>query len=55
MVEGGGFEPPKSETADLQSAPVGRLGIPPAQTKARHFLRNRRSCQSIFGFLIIKL
>ena len=33
MVEGGGFEPPKSETADLQSAPVGRLGIPPAQTK----------------------
>ncbi len=30
MVEGGGFEPPKVEPADLQSAPFGRLGIPPA-------------------------
>ena len=29
MVEGRGFEPLKLETADLQSAPVGRLGIPP--------------------------
>ena len=29
VVEGGGFEPPKVEPADLQSAPVGRLGIPP--------------------------
>ena len=26
MVERGGFEPPKSETADLQSAPFGQLG-----------------------------
>ena len=39
MVEGGGFEPPKLKTADLQSAPVGRLGIPPT-SKARHFRRN---------------
>ncbi len=29
MVEGGGFEPPKAEPADLQSAPVDRLGTPP--------------------------
>ena len=29
LVEGGGFEPPKVKPADLQSAPVGRLGIPP--------------------------
>ena len=38
VVEGGGFEPPKLKTADLQSAPVGRLGIPPT-SKARHFRR----------------
>ena len=29
MVEGGGFEPPKSLTTDLQSVPFGRSGIPP--------------------------
>ena len=29
MVGGGGFEPPKSKTTDLQSAPVGHFGIPP--------------------------
>jgi hypothetical protein len=29
MVEGGGFEPPKVEPADLQSAPFGRSGTPP--------------------------
>ena len=29
MVGGGGFEPPKSWTADLQSAPFGRSGILP--------------------------
>gem|GEM_PF-1651351 len=29
MVEGGGFEPPKDEPADLQSAPFDRSGIPP--------------------------
>ncbi len=28
-VGGGGFEPPKSKTTDLQSAPVGHFGIPP--------------------------
>ena len=29
MVEGGGFEPPKVEPADLQSAPFGHSGTPP--------------------------
>lgn len=29
MVEGGGFEPPKDEPADLQSAPFDRSGTPP--------------------------
>ena len=29
LVEEGGFEPPKSKTADLQSAPFGRSGTLP--------------------------
>ena len=29
MVEGGGFEPPKSLTTDLQSVPFGHSGTPP--------------------------
>ena len=29
LVGAGGFEPPKSETTDLQSAPFGHLGTPP--------------------------
>ena len=29
LVGEGGFEPPKSETTDLQSAPFGHSGIPP--------------------------
>ena len=29
VVEGGGFEPPKLKTADLQSALVDRLSTPP--------------------------
>ena len=29
MVEGEGFEPSKALPTDLQSAPFGRLGIPP--------------------------
>src|SRR5450631_1780948 len=32
VVEGGGFEPPKSTTTDLQSVPFGRSGIPPGRT-----------------------
>ncbi len=34
VVEGGGFEPPKAEPADLQSAPVDRLGTPPRHKPA---------------------
>ena len=33
MVEGGGFEPPKAVPADLQSAPFGRSGTPPAKER----------------------
>ena len=46
MVEGGGFEPPKAVPADLQSAPFGRSGTPPA--KSGHFLPNSHSCQLIY-------
>ena len=28
LVEGGGFEPPKAQLTDLQSAPFGHSGIP---------------------------
>ena len=28
MVEGGGFEPPKAQLTDLQSAPFGHSGNP---------------------------
>ena len=31
MVEGGGFEPPKAEPTDLQSAPFDRSGTPPSK------------------------
>ena len=37
LVEGGGFEPPKVEPADLQSAPFGRSGTPP-EIKPRSLL-----------------
>ena len=33
LVEGVGFEPTKAKPADLQSAPVDRLGTPPADTR----------------------
>ena len=31
LVGEGGFEPPKSLTTDLQSAPFGHSGIPPSE------------------------
>lgn len=34
LVEGGGFEPPKAEPADLQSAPFGHSGTPPKRKPA---------------------
>ncbi len=33
-MEGGGFEPPKAEPADLQSAPFGHSGTPPKRKPA---------------------
>ena len=37
-VEGGGFEPPKAEPADLQSAPFGRSGTPPEQIQCKRYI-----------------
>ena len=34
LVEEGGFEPPKSLTTDLQSAPFGHSGTPPCIKKS---------------------
>jgi hypothetical protein len=50
MVEGGGFEPPKSSTADLQSDPFGHSGTPPYGasdgTRTRNLpITSRRLCQ----------
>ena len=46
LVEGVGFEPTKAEPADLQSAPVDRLGTPPNNELST--LRGREPrCQAI--------
>ena len=37
----GGFEPPKSLTADLQSVPFGHSGIPPYSLCCTHFETQR--------------
>jgi hypothetical protein len=42
LVVGAGFEPAKAEPADLQSAPVDRLGTPP---RTRNFSRVACMCQ----------
>ena len=39
-MEGGGFEPPKSLTTDLQSVPFGRSGIPPGMVVIIFCLEN---------------
>lgn len=50
MVEGGGFEPPKVEPADLQSDPFGRSGTPPYLfDQFSSFLQKRSSF--LYGFL----
>ena len=47
LVERGGFEPPKAEPADLQSAPFGHSGtsprIPLSESKSEECLGNFRS------------
>ena len=40
-VDGGGFEPPKSVTADLQSAPFGHSGTYPYKVGAGDWNRTR--------------
>ncbi len=50
MVEGGGFEPPKAEPADLQSAPFGRSGTPPT-SKTANFLILASNCQQKSGVI----
>jgi hypothetical protein len=58
LVEGGGFEPPKAEPADLQSAPFGRSGTPP-KDKPRIVLIgmgivNRKTAQIVEIWAILK-
>ena len=48
MVVGEGFEPSKAVPADLQSAPFGRSGIPPAKNTSRAFCVNTQ-CASSYG------
>jgi hypothetical protein len=52
LVEGGGFEPPKAEPADLQSAPFGHSGTPP---KMNAILRQLCSNVNMFFELIIEI
>ena len=47
LVEGGGFEPPKAEPADLQSAPFGHSGTPP-KNQARNSDPRHGACQQRF-------
>ena len=42
LVDGEGFEPPKAKPADLQSAPVDRLGTHPEHTWSHLSDSNRR-------------
>ena len=58
LVEEGGFEPPKSETTDLQSAPFGHSGTLPKMHKNCTFGasgRNRTADTEIFSLLLYRL
>ena len=48
VVEGGGFEPPKAEPTDLQSAPFDRSGTPPRSSNSQFSLFRPRSSR-FFG------
>ena len=50
-VEGGGFEPPKAEPTDLQSAPFDRSGTPPGIHKRLIFSKLRRFVNRLRPFL----
>ena len=54
MVGEGGFEPPKSVTTDLQSAPFGHSGIPPYKASVT-IPRSPRLVKRIVAFLVEKL
>ena len=54
MVVGEGFEPSKSVTADLQSAPFGRSGIPPGVLDGAGY-RNRTGDLLITSQLLYQL
>ena len=48
VVVGTGFEPVKAMPADLQSAPVGRLGIPPSlSAKGANYAIQILACQLV--------
>ena len=51
LVDRGGFEPPKSETSDLQSDPFGRSGICPYGASRW----NRTADRGIFSPLLYQL
>ena len=53
LVEGEGFEPSKAEPADLQSAPVDRLGTPP--TKPHILAIFVPKCQTAHCFCTVSL
>ena len=44
----GGFEPPKAQLTDLQSAPFGHSGIPPDEVPAPNTVKTEAS-KPIFG------
>ena len=54
MVVGEGFEPSKSMTADLQSAPFGRSGTPPGVLDGAGY-RNRTGDLLITSQLLYQL
>ena len=53
MVEGGGFEPPKAEPADLQSDPFGRSGTPPISGKLIIIFYKTQPVNQLFTYCYI--
>ena len=55
MVEGGGFEPPKAEPTDLQSAPFDRSGIPPIRYRKHIILTYLRSLVNAITIFFLQI
>ena len=53
MVVGEGFEPSKSMTADLQSAPFGRSGTPPGVLDTWYLVLDGAGYRNRTGDLLI--